>query len=96
MLNKTWRSASDQCLEYALKERERERMQAAELAVSEHVKDLTRRFGANLTVQALIAYVGVLLVEGAHRRLIRLCRTYLARKILVSVTRGLTGSRRLN
>jgi hypothetical protein len=91
------RSAEAQCAEYIEKQRQQRYRRAADQAFAAHLDKMAGQYGALVTLGAVMRYVGLLLVEAADRDAIRLCRGYLARKIVQSATRRLlTGWRMLH
>jgi hypothetical protein len=74
--------ASDVVLRHVDSERVRQRRNAANQHLLNALTEMDRRYGAEATVLVLVRYVGVLLMDGYGRPLIRFCAAYLARCIL--------------
>lgn len=89
----TQKDVSEAVLSYVDRERARMRRQTAERHFYDALDDMTRRFGAEMTISVLVRYVGQILIEGAHRALIRISCGYLAKCIARSVMARLTGRR---
>jgi hypothetical protein len=83
------KSASEQCLEHVEKRRFQAKMDEARESLSDHMERMAIRYGAAITVGVLVRYIGVLLLEGAHRPQVVECRGYLLRKIIRSILRSL-------
>jgi hypothetical protein len=89
MSNIEVRTAAQQCAEYVSRERLRERRAVADRAIRIHMRSMQERFGSEVTVTALVKYVGTVLVAGARNGLIQQSCRFLAKCIARSVVRRL-------
>jgi hypothetical protein len=87
MSNTAFRTAAEQVSDYVTSQRLAERRKLARGSLCAHILKMQRQFGAEVTVGALVSFVGVLLVDGAHKTLIRHCSGHLMKCILRSTTK---------
>jgi hypothetical protein len=85
-----YRSATEQCREYAENQRAVERRTRADAVLRASLALMRQEFGATLTLSTLIRYVGQCLVEGTNRAWVSQCCRFLAKCIAISVMKGLT------
>jgi len=86
------RTAAEQCLEYVIQQRVKQRRDQAQKEIEAHTALMIQRYGVTHTLGALFRHVGWLIADGsAGSEMIRAGRRYLAKKIAQSLLRGLTG-----
>ena len=83
------KSGTEQCLEYAERQRFKARMEAANQSLENHLDRMSLQYGGVVTVGVLARQMGILLVTAPDRACIAECRGYLARKIIISLTKKL-------
>jgi hypothetical protein len=85
MSNLKFRGADEQCGEYVMEQRQKQRRIQADAALEASLKQMTRKFGVTLTLGALFRYVGLLMIESGRAGVLRGCRRYLAKCIVKGV-----------
>lgn len=58
-----FRTADEQCAEYVVKQRAKERMQQADRALDLYLNSMHRQFGVEATLGALVRYVGSMMLD---------------------------------
>lgn len=89
MSNLKVRTAAEQCAEHVDKVRLLERRRAADRALIAHMTQMRQQYGSELTLSALVRYLGLVLLEGAHKPLVQISCRVLAKFIARSTVRRL-------
>lgn len=92
-----FKTAEKQCAEYVERQRQLARREAVEATLMGYMDKMYAKYGATLTVCAVVRWVSLLLVDGATKPLVKLCCASLAKALAKSmVRRVLTASRILH
>jgi hypothetical protein len=80
-----FRTADEQCAEYVVKQRIKQRAQHADRALDLYLNSMHKEFGAEATLGALVRYVGSIMLDCSRSALLRVCRRYLTKCIVEGV-----------
>lgn len=80
-----FRSAAEQCAEYVVKERAKQRCQQADRALDLYLNSMHREFGTEATLGALVRYVGSMMLDCSRSAMLRVCRRYLTKCIVEGI-----------
>jgi hypothetical protein len=87
------RTADEQCKDYIANERDRKKSANAARDVDTFMEAMRQKYGKNLAFGALVRYVGMVLIAMPDHQVTHVACRVLAKRIVESIYRRLTGRR---